>query len=231
MTSLMKNENKKKLIELENIHVDLKSSFETINILKGINLKIYKNESIGIIGESGAGKSTLIMCIAGLELISKGKILFNNVPIHNLKEDDLALYRSKNIGVIFQSFNLLPSMTALENVNLPIEISGNFKNNKMAMELLTAVGLKNRIFHYPHQLSGGEQQRVAIARSLISNPEILIADEPTGNLDKKNSEDVIKLLFQLKKDFGSTLILVTHDTSVAKLCDRIIKIDNGLIVK
>ena len=231
MTSLMKNENKKKLIELENIHVDLKSSFETINVLKGINLKIFKNESVGIIGESGAGKSTLIMCIAGLELISKGKILFNNLPIHNLKEDDLALYRSKNIGIIFQSFNLLPSMTALENVNLPIEISGNFKNNKMAMELLTAVGLKNRIFHYPHQLSGGEQQRVAIARSLISNPEILIADEPTGNLDKKNSEDVIKLIFQLKKDFGSTLILVTHDTSVAKLCDRIIKIDNGLIVK
>ena len=227
----MKNENKKNLIELENIHVDLKSSFETINVLKGINLKIFKNESVGIIGESGAGKSTLIMCIAGLELISKGKILFNNLPIHNLKEDDLALYRSKNIGVIFQSFNLLPSMTALENVNLPIEISGNFKNNKMAMELLTAVGLKNRIFHYPHQLSGGEQQRVAIARSLISNPEILIADEPTGNLDKKNSEDVIKLLFKLKKDFGSTLILVTHDTSVAKLCDRIIKIDNGLIVK
>ena len=231
MTSKMKNENKKKLIELENIHVDLKSSFETINVLKGINLKIFKNESVGIIGESGAGKSTLIMCIAGLELISKGKILFNNLPIHNLKEDDLALYRSKNIGIIFQSFNLLPSMTALENVNLPIEISGNFKNNTMAIELLTAVGLKNRIFHYPHQLSGGEQQRVAIARSLISNPEILIADEPTGNLDKKNSEDVIKLLFQLKQDFGSTLILVTHDTSVAKLCDRILKIDNGLIVK
>ena len=231
MTSKLKNENKKKLIELENIHVDLKSSFETINVLKGINLKIFKNESVGIIGESGAGKSTLIMCIAGLELISKGKIFFNNLPIHNLKEDDLALYRSKNIGVIFQSFNLLPSMTALENVNLPTEISGNFKNNNMAMELLTAVGLKNRFFHYPHQLSGGEQQRVAIARSLISNPEILIADEPTGNLDKKNSEDVIKLLFKLKKDFGSTLILVTHDTSVAKLCDRIIKIDNGLIVK
>ena len=231
MTSKIKNNNKKKLIELENIHVDLKSSFETISVLKGINLKIFKDESVGIIGESGAGKSTLIMCIAGLELISKGKIFFNNLPIHNLKEDDLALYRSKNIGVIFQSFNLLPSMTALENVNLPIEISGTFKNNKMATELLTAVGLKNRLFHYPHQLSGGEQQRVAIARSLISNPEILIADEPTGNLDKKNSEDVIKLLFKLKKDFGSTLILVTHDTSVAKLCDRIIKIDNGLIVK
>ena len=227
----MKNENKKKLIELENIHVDLKSAFETINVLKGINLKIFKNESVGIIGESGAGKSTLVMCIAGLELISKGKIFFKNSPIHNLIEDDLAIYRSKNIGVIFQAFNLLPSMTALENVNLPIEIAGSFKNNKMAIELLTAVGLKNRIFHYPHQLSGGEQQRVAIARSLISNPEILIADEPTGNLDKRNSEDVIKLLFKLKKDFGSTLILVTHDTSVAKLCDRIIKIDNGLIAE
>ncbi len=231
MTSLMKNENKKKLIELENIHVDLKSAFETINVLKGINLKIFKNECVGIIGESGAGKSTLVMCIAGLELISKGKIFFKNSPIHNLNEDDLAIYRSKNIGVIFQAFNLLPSMTALENVNLPIEIAGSFKNNKMAIELLTAVGLKNRIFHYPHQLSGGEQQRVAIARSLISNPEILIADEPTGNLDKRNSEDVIKLLFKLKKDFGSTLILVTHDTSVAKLCDRIIKIDNGLIAE
>ena len=227
----MKNENKEKLIELENIHVDLKSAFETINVLKGINLKIFKNESVGIIGESGAGKSTLVMCIAGLELISKGKIFFKNSPIHNLNEDDLAIYRSKNIGVIFQAFNLLPSMTALENVNLPIEIAGNFKNNKMAIELLTAVGLKNRIFHYPHQLSGGEQQRVAIARSLISNPEILIADEPTGNLDKRNSEDVIKLLLKLKKDFGSTLILVTHDTSVAKLCDRIIKIDNGLIAE
>lgn len=227
----MKNENKKKLIELENIHVDLKSAFETINVLKGINLKIFKNESVGIIGESGAGKSTLVMCIAGLELITKGEIFFKNSPIHNLNEDDLAIYRSKNIGVIFQAFNLLPSMTALENVNLPIEIAGSFKNNKMAIELLTAVGLKNRIFHYPHQLSGGEQQRVAIARSLISNPEILIADEPTGNLDKRNSEDVIKLLFKLKKDFGSTLILVTHDTSVAKLCDRIIKIDNGLIVE
>ena len=227
----MKNENQKKLIELENIHVDLKSAFETINVLKGINLKIFKNESVGIIGESGAGKSTLVMCIAGLELISKGKIFFKNSPIHNLNEDDLAIYRSKNIGVIFQAFNLLPSMTALENVNLPIEIAGSFKNNKMAIELLTAVGLKNRIFHYPHQLSGGEQQRVAIARSLISNPEILIADEPTGNLDKRNSEDVIKLIFKLKKDFGSTLILVTHDTSVAKLCDRIIKIDNGLIAE
>jgi len=216
-----------KIIELKKVN----KWFDKFQVLKDIDLEVAPQEKIVICGPSGSGKSTLIMCIAGLELISKGKIFFNNLPIHNLKEDDLALYRSKNIGVIFQSFNLLPSMTALENVNLPIEISGNFKNNKMAMELLTAVGLKNRLFHYPHQLSGGEQQRVAIARSLISNPEILIADEPTGNLDKKNSEDVIKLLFKLKKDFGSTLILVTHDTSVAKLCDRIITIDNGLIVK
>ena len=224
----MKNENKKKLIELENIHVDLKSSFETINVLKGINLKIFKNESVGIIGESGAGKSTLIMCIAGLELISKGKILFNNLPIHNLKEDDLALYRSKNIGVIFQSFNLLPSMTALENVNLPIEISGNFKNNKMAIELLTAVGLKNRIFHYPHQLSGGEQQRVAIARSLISNPEILIADEPTGNLDYETSLEIFSYFLKLKK-LKKTVIFATHNRELANKADYKLSISRGNI--
>ena len=227
----MKNENKKKLIELENIHVVLKSSFETINVLKGINLKIFKNESVGIIGESGAGKSTLIMCIAGLELISKGKILFNNLPIHNLKEDDLALYRSKNIGVIFQSFNLLPSMTALENVNLPIEISGNFKNNKMAMELLTAVGLKNRIFHYPHQLSGGEQQRVAIARSLISNPEILIADEPTGNLDKKNTESLISMIKILAFEFNQAFVIATHNEEVSKICKKHYTIEGTKIIK
>jgi len=209
----------------------ISKSFGDLAANSEISFEVNKGEVLAILGENGAGKSTLVMCIAGLELISKGKIFFKNSPIHNLNEDDLAIYRSKNIGVIFQAFNLLPSMTALENVNLPIEIAGSFKNNKMAIELLTAVGLKNRIFHYPHQLSGGEQQRVAIARSLISNPEILIADEPTGNLDKRNSEDVIKLLFKLKNDFGSTLILVTHDTSVAKLCDRIIKIDNGLIAE
>ena len=226
----MKNENKKKLIELENIHVDLKSSFETINVLKGINLKIFKNESVGIIGESGAGKSTLIMCIAGLELISKGKILFNNLPIHNLKEDDLALYRSKNIGVIFQSFNLLPSMTALENVNLPIEISGNFKNNKMAMELLTAVGLKNRIFHYPHQLSGGEQQRVAICRAIINEPTLLLADEPTGNLDQSTTSRVMSFLIELIKEHNISAIIASHNPMISKLVDKNAKIADGKIL-
>ena len=140
---------------MKNIHIDGFSDERWHKILKGVDLKLYRGEIIGLIGESGAGKSTLIMCIAGLELISKGKIFFKNSPIHNLNENDLAMYRSKNIGVIFQAFNLLPSMTALENVNLPIEIAGSFKNDKMAIKLLTAVGLKNRIFHYPHQLSGG----------------------------------------------------------------------------
>ena len=170
------------------------------------------------------------MTIAGLEVITKGKIFFKNEPLHKLKEDDLAIYRSKHIGIIFQSFNLLPSMSALENVNLPNQISGNFIDNKKGIELLKSVGLKNRIHHYPHQLSGGEQQRVAIARSLISSPEILIADEPTGNLDKKNSEEVMKLIFKLQKDCGSTLILVTHDLSLANLCNKKIELDNGLIV-
>ena len=227
----MNNKSEKYIIELENVHVSLKSNVETVNVLKGINLKILEDNSISIMGESGAGKSTLAMTIAGLELISNGKIFFKGSPIHNLKEDELANYRSKNVGIIFQSFNLLPSMTALENVNLPNQISGVLIDDKKGIELLKSVGLKNRLNHYPHQLSGGEQQRVAIARSLISSPEIIIADEPTGNLDKRNSEEVMKLIFKLQSDFASTLILVTHDETIAEQCNKIIKLDNGLIVK
>ena len=227
----MNNKSEKYIIELENVHVSLKSNVETVNVLKGINLKILEDNSISIMGESGAGKSTLAMTIAGLELISNGKIFFKGSPIHNLKEDELANYRSKNVGIIFQSFNLLPSMTALENVNLPNQISGALIDDKKGIELLKSVGLKNRLNHYPHQLSGGEQQRVAIARSLITSPEIIIADEPTGNLDKRNSEEVMKLIFKLQSDFASTLILVTHDETIAKQCNKIIKLDNGLIVK
>ena len=227
----MNNKSEKYIIELENVHVSLKSNVETVNVLKGINLKILEDNSISIMGESGAGKSTLAMTIAGLELISNGKIFFKGSPIHNLKEDELANYRSKNVGIIFQSFNLLPSMTALENVNLPNQISGVLIDDKKGIDLLKSVGLKNRLNHYPHQLSGGEQQRVAIARSLITSPEIIIADEPTGNLDKRNSEEVMKLIFKLQSDFASTLILVTHDETIAKQCNKIIKLDNGLIVK
>ena len=218
------------IIKLENVHVNLKSNVETINVLKGINLNILANRSISIMGHSGAGKSTLAMTIAGLESVTEGKVLFKGKAIHDLREDELADYRSKNVGIIFQSFNLLPSMTALENVNLPLEISRDFIDDKKSIKLLESVGLKNRVSHYPHELSGGEQQRVAIARSLISSPEILIADEPTGNLDKKNSKEVIELLFQLQKNYKSTLILVTHDKSLADLCDEIITLDNGLII-
>jgi putative ABC transport system ATP-binding protein len=222
--------NQNTIIKLENVFVNLKSNIETIEVLKGINLNILANKSICIMGHSGAGKSTLAMTIAGLENITKGKIFYKDQPIHDLKEDDLADYRAKNVGIIFQSFNLLPSMTALENVNLPLEISGNFIDDRQSIKLLESVGLENRINHYPHELSGGEQQRVAIARSLISSPEIIIADEPTGNLDKKNSEAVIKLIFELQKHHNSTLILVTHDKSIANFCDEIITLDNGLIL-
>jgi len=222
--------NQNTIIKLENVFVNLKSNIETIEVLKGINLNILANKSICIMGHSGAGKSTLAMTIAGLENITKGKIFYKDQPIHDLKEDDLADYRAKNVGIIFQSFNLLPSMTALENVNLPLEISGNFIDDRQSIKLLESVGLENRINHYPHELSGGEQQRVAIARSLISSPEIIIADEPTGNLDKKNSEAVIKLIFELQKNHNSTLILVTHDKSIANFCDKIITLDNGLIL-
>jgi putative ABC transport system ATP-binding protein len=218
------------IIKLENVHVNLKSNVETIKVLKGINLNILANRSISIMGHSGAGKSTLAMTIAGLESVTEGKVFYKGKAIHDLKEDELADYRSKNVGIIFQSFNLLPSMTALENVNLPLEISGDFIDDKKSIKLLETVGLKNRVSHYPHELSGGEQQRVAIARSLISSPEILIADEPTGNLDKKNSKEVIELIFQLQKNHKSTLILVTHDKSLADLCDETITLDNGLII-
>ena len=218
------------IIKLENVHVNLKSNVETIKVLKGINLNILANRSISIMGHSGAGKSTLAMTIAGLESVTEGKVFCKGKAIHDLKEDELADYRSKNVGIIFQSFNLLPSMTALENVNLPLEISGDFIDDKKSINLLETVGLKNRVSHYPHELSGGEQQRVAIARSLISSPEILIADEPTGNLDKKNSKEVIELIFQLQKNHKSTLILVTHDKSLADLCDETIILDNGLII-
>ena len=218
------------IIKLEDVHVNLKSNVEVVRVLKGINLKISANKSISIMGHSGAGKSTLAMTIAGLETITEGKVFYKDKPIHNLKEDELADYRSKNVGIIFQSFNLLPSMTALENVNLPLEISGNFIDDKKATKLLESVGLGHRISHYPHELSGGEQQRVAIARSLISSPEILIADEPTGNLDKKNSKEVIELIFKLQKIHKSTLILVTHDKSLADLCDQTIILDNGIIL-
>ena len=227
----MKNNiNKKIIIELQNVHVNLKNNIESMHIIKGVNLIINDNTSVSITGESGAGKSTLAMTIAGLELISKGKILFKNKPIHNLNENDLAIYRSKHVGIIFQSFNLLPSMTAIENVNLPNEIAGSYNQNKRALELLKLVGLGDRVDHYPHQLSGGEQQRVAIARALVSSPKILIADEPTGNLDKKNSEEVINLIFKLQKEQGSSLIIVTHDNSIATQCNQTIKLDNGMIV-
>jgi len=218
------------IIKLENVHVNLKSNVETIKVLKGINLNILANRSISIMGHSGAGKSTLAMTIAGLESVTEGKVFYKGKAIHDLKEEELADYRSKNVGIIFQSFNLLPSMTALENVNLPLEISRDFIDDKKSIKLLETVGLKNRVSHYPHELSGGEQQRVAIARSLISSPEILIADEPTGNLDKKNSKEVIELIFQLQKNHKSTLILVTHDKSLADLCDETITLDNGLII-
>ena len=218
------------IIKLEDVHVNLKSNVEVVRVLKGIDLKISANKSISIMGHSGAGKSTLAMTIAGLETVTEGKVFYKDKPIHNLKEDELADYRSKNVGIIFQSFNLLPSMTALENVNLPLEISGNFVDNEKGIKLLESVGLGHRISHYPHELSGGEQQRVAIARSLISSPEILIADEPTGNLDKKNSKEVIELIFKLQKIHKSTLILVTHDKSLADLCDQTIILDNGIIL-
>ena len=227
----MKNNiNKKIIIELQNVHVNLKNNIESMHIIKGVNLIINDNTSVSITGESGAGKSTLAMTIAGLELISKGKILFKNKPIHNLNENDLALYRSQHVGIIFQSFNLLPSMTAIENVNLPNEIAGSWNENKRALELLKIVGLGDRINHYPHQLSGGEQQRVAIARALVSFPKILIADEPTGNLDPETSDHVFSVLMELVRATGMAALIATHNMDLAARMDRQVRLDKGQIL-
>ena len=206
---------------------------QTVEALRGVSFGIEQGEFIAIMGPSGSGKSTLMNIIGCLDSPTDGTYHLNNQEVSTLEGDELAGIRNKEIGFVFQNFHLLARNSALDNVMLPLKYAGVDKEGqlKRAKNALSQVGLESRMDHQPSELSGGQQQRVAIARALVNNPSILFADEPTGNLDKKNSEDVIKLLFQLKQDFGSTLILVTHDTSVAKLCDRILKIDNGLIVK
>ena len=216
------------IIKLENVHVNLKSNVETIKVLKGINLNILANRSISIMGHSGAGKSTLAMTIAGLESVTEGKVFYKGKAIHDLKEDELADYRSKNVGIIFQSFNLLPSMTALENVNLPLEISGDFIDDKKSIKLLETVGLKNRVSHYPHELSGGEQQRVAIARSMINNPELILADEPTGSLDIKNASYVFDLMKEII-DENNLVIFATHNRSLVSKSNLELTISNRTV--
>jgi putative ABC transport system ATP-binding protein len=218
-----------KAIRLQNIDLSLGRGAARVHILKGISLEIGRGEAVGLVGPSGSGKSTLLMTMAGLERPDSGTVTVDGVDLSGLDEDALARFRGRRIGIVFQSFHLVPTMTALENVALPLELAGEDDAFERAEAELTAVGLGHRFHHYPAQLSGGEQQRVAIARAIVANPAILVADEPTGNLDETTGSSIIDLLFALRRDRGATLVLVTHDLNLARLCDRTVRLRSGLI--
>lgn len=198
-----------------------------LQLLQDINFNIYPAQSVAIIGASGAGKSTLLGLLAGLDTPTSGKVLLDGQDIFGEDEDGRARIRGANIGFVFQSFQLLPSLTALENVMMPLELMGSSEAESKAQEVLERVGLAQRIHHYPRQLSGGEQQRVAIARAFAPRPKLLLADEPTGNLDVRTGEQIIDLLFSLNKEQNTTLVLVTHDMKLAQRCERRLTIDVG----
>jgi len=218
-----------KAIALENIDLSLGRGAARVHILKGISLSVRRGEAVGLVGPSGSGKSTLLMTMAGLERPDSGRVLVDGSDLSALDEDELARFRGRRIGIVFQSFHLVPTMTALENVALPLELAGDDDAFERAEQELQLVGLGRRLHHYPAQLSGGEQQRVAIARAIAPNPAILVADEPTGNLDETTGESIVDLLFALKRDRGATLVLVTHDHALADRCDRVVRLRSGRI--
>ena len=218
------------LLQFSDVHLQYQNGQNLTEVIKGINFSINQNERLAIVGKSGSGKTSLLMLMAGLEKPTLGSIKFQNQELTTYSEDQLTDFRKKNIGIVFQSFYLIPSYTALENVALSLEI--NFQKNALvqAEEILTDLGLKDRLYHFPNQLSGGEQQRVAIARAIINKPELILADEPTGNLDEENSQVIADLLFNVSQKYQKSLCLVTHDLELAKKCDRLMKIDNGTII-
>ncbi len=217
------------LFSLKNISLYYMLKQEKINILNNISLKIKKNERVSIIGESGSGKTSLLMIMAGLQKASDGLMIFENYNFTRISEEQITEIRKSKIGMIFQDFYLIPNYSALENVMFPLEINKLINPKKKAIGILEELGLGNKINNLPSELSGGEQQRVAIARSISFNPEIILADEPTGNLDAKNSSIVIKILFDYSKRYQKSLVLVTHDENLAKKSDKIIRIKDGEI--
>lgn len=217
------------LVRVDAIDLSLGRDASRVHILKSVSLEIGRGEAIGLVGPSGSGKSTLLMTMAGLERPDTGRIIIDGEDLTGLDEDSLARFRGRNIGIVFQSFHLIPTMTALENVAVPLELAGDDDAFDRAATELEAVGLGKRLSHYPAQLSGGEQQRVALARALVVDPALLIADEPTGNLDETTGKGIVELLFRLKNERGATLVLVTHDPGLAAQCDRVIRLRSGRI--
>ena len=218
------------LLRFSNIHLQYQNGTLLTEVIKGIDFTIHQNEKLAIVGKSGSGKTSLLMVMAGLEKPTSGIITYQDQDITSYTEDQLTEYRKKNIGIVFQSFYLIPNYTALENVALSLEI--NFQKDALiqAKEILVDLGLEDRLNHFPSQLSGGEQQRVAIARAMIKKPELILADEPTGNLDDENTEVITELIFNIATKYQKSLCLVTHDADLAKRCDRIMTIENGTVV-
>ncbi|MFK4825126.1 ABC transporter ATP-binding protein [Paenochrobactrum sp. BZR 588] len=225
----MSHQTVEQAIVLDNIELTLGHGVSSVHVLKGISLSLQQGHSFGIVGPSGSGKSTLLMVLAGLEKVDSGRVTIHGERLDLMNEDQAAAFRGQNIGIVFQSFHLIPNMTALENVAVPLELAGRKDAFEVAEKELRAVGLGERLNHYPSQLSGGEQQRVAIARALAPSPKILIADEPTGNLDTVTGQQITDLLFTKQRETGLTMVLVTHDPSLAARCDLEIPVRSGLI--
>jgi len=219
------------MIELKNLSMSYALEHSRLDVLTGVNLEVADSDSVAIVGPSGSGKTTLLVLLAGLEPPAEGSVLLDGRSLDELDEDALADLRRDQIGIVFQSFHLVPSLTALGNVALPLEIAGADDTRARARDMLERVGLGGREDHYPRQLSGGEQQRVAIARALVHAPKLLLADEPTGNLDLRTGEIIIDLLFELNADSGSTLVLVTHDEAIARRCQRVLRLHQGKLIE
>ncbi|HTO80710.1 MAG TPA: ABC transporter ATP-binding protein [Methylomirabilota bacterium] len=218
------------MVRLEDIHLKLASAAGEVNILRGLDLAVAAGETVSVVGPSGSGKSTMMMVMAGLERPTGGRVGVAGRDLAGLSEDALALFRRERIGIVFQNFHLIPTMTALENVAVPLELAGRRDAFARAEAELAAVGLAHRLGHYPGQLSGGEQQRVALARAFVVEPQLLLADEPTGNLDGETGRHIIDLMFALRERRGTTLVLITHDPAIAARCNRTVHLSDGRIV-
>jgi putative ABC transport system ATP-binding protein len=216
-------------IALSGVNLSLGGGGARVHILRDVTVNIGRGETIGLLGPSGSGKSTLLMVMTGLERPSSGSVVVAGKNLGELDEDELARFRGRNVGIVFQAFHLIPTMTALENVAVPLELAGAPDAFMRAKRELSAAGLSERLRHYPAHLSGGEQQRVALARALAPNPAIVVADEPTGNLDEATGSEIIELLFRGHREHGTTLVLVTHDTALAARCDRVLHMHSGRI--
>ena len=218
------------MIVTKNLFVTLPSQAGAVNIIRGIDLSITSGETVGLIGPSGSGKSTLLMVLAGLEPASQGQVIVSGHDYANMDEDALSRFRRSSVGIVFQSFHLVPTMTAVENVALPLELAGVASAFEKAEAMLEEVGLAHRLAHYPAQMSGGEQQRTALARALVANPPVLFADEPTGNLDQNTGRQIMDLILRLAEERGTTVLLITHDRALADRCARVETMQDGRLL-